>query len=289
MTRRPIHRPTRPAAHRARSRRPGTGSRRFSYGAAALGLVAVVALGGGGSAVAAPLGPLQTGPSGPTEVGAGSDRVDCLDQRLRPAASCPPVDADVAVEGDGDDLVVTVTNAGDRTWPGGPLAVEVPVPDADVDAPEGRADPTGRPGTPEWTTRAGTVVSRCVFEPVTEIRSGDHLTCRLRRLGLPDGEYDLWLTAFVGGLPRVRGSLGATEPALGVVAAATTRSVRVRIDGTHVEVVEGGASASAGSSGSATEAVSRSSRRTARLPYLLGATAVVGVTTVVVLRRRRPN
>lgn len=226
MTRRP-HPPTSHSRSPGRTRgAPPTA--RWTRRLGVLVLAAAIGVSAGGEPSGA--APAQTGPS-------GSSAVVCLDARLRPAKTCPAVTAEASIRLIDDDLVVMIENVGKATWVGGPLAVELPVPDADVEEPEGRDDSSGAAGTPEWTTRAGTVVSRCVFDPVERLRPGGRLVCRMHRFGLPDGDHDLWLTGFIGGLPRITDTIGEAPPALGVVAAATTRSIRVRLDGRRATVI----------------------------------------------------
>ncbi|HWJ96611.1 MAG TPA: hypothetical protein VNQ33_00545 [Acidimicrobiales bacterium] len=271
MTDRPT---TQPHSPRRAARWPGAARWLTAVGTVALTL----GVGPATVASAAPAGPAL--PAGAD----GGAAVACLDQRLRPAETCPSVDIEVHVEADGDDLVVQISNAAGRTWRGGPLAVELPVPDAKVEEPEGRVDRTGRPGTPEWTTRVGTVVSRCVFEPVTELRSGADLSCRLRRLGLADGQHQIWFTGFIGGLPRVHGSVGNDAPAPGVVAAAATRSVRIQIEGDRASVAASTPTAEAGE----TEG-SRGGRSDGIGPWppLIGAVALAVAVGVLARKRRR--
>lgn len=262
--------------------RPHVWSRRRRTRVAALAVGAVVLLGGGRTAGA---GPAQEAPSPAGPTAAGSGTVACLDDHLRPTAECPAVDIQVTVKLKEDDLVIRVANAGSVTWHGGPLAVEVPVPDADVDEPAGRDDPTGKAGTPEWTTRAGTVVSRCVFDPVTELRPDDAVSCRLHRLGLADGERDLWLTGFVGGLPEVNRFVGDVAPGLGVVPAAQTRSVRIQLGGTRASVVEREAAAPDTTADDAGSPSATGGRRWAAIAVV--SAAFIGGVTALVLRRRR--
>lgn len=264
---------------------------RFARGAtpvlvAALTLGGVCGLVGQRGAWAAPAGPRAAGPpgaSGPS----GTTAVACLDARLRPADDCPAVTAEASVRMVDEDLVVMIENVGTSSWPGGPLAVELPVPRAEVDEAEGRDDETGAAGTPEWTTRMGTVVSRCVFDPVERIRPGGRLTCRLHRLGLPDGDHELWLTGFVGGLPDVTDSIGDDPPALGVVAAATTRSIRVRIDGDRAVVLD----PRSGSGGAASDGARGTDEPADRtLPVVVGlGAATLAVGFIGWRRRRRPD
>lgn len=269
--------------HRSAHRTPRARRWRARLGLGAAGVCCVLLATGTAHGAPSPTGPTGPGPSG----GTGEAPVACLDQRLRPAERCPSVDAEVTVTLDGDDLLVSVANAGEAAWPGGPVAVELPVRDADVDQPDGRDDPTGRAGTAEWTTRAGTVVSRCVFEPVAQLRSGADLTCRLHRLGLPDGTHQLWLTGFVGGLPPIRGALGDAPPLVGVVPVATPRSVGFRIVGDRVVVIE--ATSPAGSDGAADDVDEPSEPSESPLPVLVAlvAAAAVGAGAAAFVRHRR--
>lgn len=211
-------------------------------------------------------------------LGASVDQaVVCLDSRLRPSDRCPAIPVEVAVTTSGDDLRIEVTNAGAGTWTGGPVAAELPVPEAKVTGPTGEV---GVGGVSSWVTRAGVVVARCTFEPVDEIKAGRSVACRLPRLGLADGTHTIWLTGFVGGLAEVGKTLGDDPVAVGVVPVAESRSVIVEVQGREVSVVAAAPDPDLSS-------VPPPSGRGSRHPIPWVVTGLLIATTVGVLARKR--
>lgn len=138
---------------------------------------------------------------------------------------------------EGDLVVIEVRNAGDAPWAGEPVAVEAVV-TGPVETPSGEVEVDPGLGQAGWTTRAGAIVSRCVFDPTGTVRPGEAVRCGLPRLGRADGPWALWLTGFTGGLPALSPALGDDTPAVGVVSVATSRSLVLEVAGTTATVVE---------------------------------------------------
>ena len=169
-------------------------------------------------------------PAGGAEVASS-----CLDG-VRLSHSCPSVAVTVAVGVTDTTLVVRVTNTSGATWRGGPVGVEVPLPGAAVDQPEGTIPAPAGSG---WRTVGGTVVARCAFIVPGEagLRPGGTATCVLPRLGAPDGRLTAWITGFRGGVADAGRRLGAETAPIGVIPVATMRSLRFRVHGRSATVL----------------------------------------------------
>jgi hypothetical protein len=157
-----------------------------------------------------------------------------MDAAMKYTEDCKGVDASVELAASADALIVTVT--ADAGWKGGPIAAELPVPKAKVDAETGEDDKLGD-GYATWATRSGVTVARCQFDPSTRpMKKGASASCAVPLLGLADGDHTLWITGFMGQVPGAENGFGTVPAGRGVVAMATPRSVEFKKEGTKVTV-----------------------------------------------------
>lgn len=200
------------SSHRKRSMwLTGTAPRTPGFRARGLARAASVAAGGILAVVA-------------TSLPAGADgSSSCMSMANKYLQDCPAVEATASIAISGESIRVTVASKTD--WDGGPIAVEMSVPDAAVKAPDGAPTKQGK-GYANWTSRNGTVISRCAFDPKTRpIKAGGTTECDLQLLGLKDGTHTMWLTGFFGAIPKPDAILGTVPTGQGVVAIATPRSI----------------------------------------------------------------
>lgn len=151
----------------------------------------------------------------------------CLTASNTVDRDCATIDAKATVSIQGDAIRVGIGSAAE--WPGGPIAVEMSVPGAAVQTADG-APATQTKGYTNWTSRNGTVISRCQFDPASRpIAAGAVAECDLGLLGLKDGKHALWVTGFVGAVPNPGAEFGTVPTGQGVVAVATPRSIEFEL------------------------------------------------------------
>lgn len=147
----------------------------------------------------------------------------CLTSENKFDSDCPSIDATAKLAIAGESIRVTI--GAEKQWEGGPIAVEMSVPEATVNEPEGVPKKQGK-GYANWISRNGTIVSRCEFDPSKRpIKKDGVAECDLQLLGLKDGTHTMWLTGFVGAVPNAADPFGTVPAGQGVAAIATPRSI----------------------------------------------------------------
>ena len=143
---------------------------------------------------------------------------------LRVVTDCPDIEAAVDVVLGPEELIITVTNAGDTPW-GGPVAAELPVAENVSDT--------------SLVDRGGFRVARCAFETPfgDRLAPEESVTCKIKRTLVAPGASTLWITGFRGAVPTTENGWGTLSAERGVVPVATARSVEFEVAEGKAKVV----------------------------------------------------